>query len=150
MELEFDAEANEFFGYDRDNAGYYVKHILHYAPSSKSFTFDPISYVAPPPACVSAFSNLVRYDNPDIVQSFNTNSALRTLQTCRRDDWIMEAKKRRSEYSTFSDAAYFDGHVVLLHEESARQIVDTLCNYTNSSGYYIFRRINPVSIACED
>jgi hypothetical protein len=62
----------------------------------------------------------------------------------------MEAKKRRSEYETFGDADYYEGNVILLQDENAKDIVETLCAYVNASGYYIFRRISPVSIACED
>jgi hypothetical protein len=149
--LDFDGSKNELFGYNvEDTAGYFVKHVLRYAPASRAFVYEPIVYDPPPVACVSAFASMYRSDNPDVIVSFYNNSVIRTLQNCREGDWIMEAKKRRSEYETFGDADYYEGNVILLQDENAKDIVETLCAYVNPSGYYIFRKISPVSIACED
>ena len=150
LNLDYDGSTGELFGYNvEDSAGYFVKHVLRYAPASHEFLYEPIVYEAPPVACVSSFASMYRYDSPDVIQSFNNSSVLRTLQNCREGDWIMEAKKRRSEYETFGDADYYEGNVILLKKENAKDILGTLCNYVNPSGYYIFRKISPVSIACE-
>ncbi len=149
--LDYDGSKNELFGYNvEDTAGYFVKHVLRYAPSSRAFVYEPIVYEAPPVACVSAFASMYRTDDPDAIVSFYNNSVIRTLQNCQEGDWIMEAKKRRSEYETFGDADYYEGSVILLRDENAKDIVETLCNYVNPSGYFIFQKISPVSIACED
>lgn len=149
--LDYDGSKNELFGYNvEDTAGYFVKHVLQYAPASRAFVYEPIVYDAPPVACVSSFASMYRSDNPDVIISFSNNSVIRTLQNCREGDWIMEAKKRRSEYETFGDAVYYEGNVILLRDENAKDIVETLCSYVNPNGYYGFRKISPVSIACED
>jgi hypothetical protein len=150
LNLAYDETKNELYGYNvPDTAGYLVKHTIRYLPQSKGFIYEPIQYEAPPYACVSAFSSFQRVNSPDLFQSFNNRAILKTLQLCRKGDWILEAKRFKSEYEDISDAYYYGERFVILKNESASDILDFLCNYVDYRGFYLFRTTSPVAIACD-
>ena len=149
LNLAYDENKNELYGYNvPDSAGYLVKHTIRYLPQSKGFIYEPILYDPPPYACIEAFSNFQRVNNPDLLTSFNNRAILRTLQSCRQGDWILEAKRCKSDYEDISDAFYYGERFVILKSESASDILDFLCNYVDSRGSYPFRTTNPIATAC--
>lgn len=149
INLDYDETKNQLYGYNvPDLAGYLVKHTIRYLPQSKSFIYEPIAYEPPPIECLNAFYDLERSDDPNTIVSFGNSSVLRTLQSCQYGDWILEAKRHFSTYDNISDAYYNDYSFVLLKNESASQILNSLCDYVDGRGNYPFRTTNPVAIAC--
>lgn len=123
-------------------------------------TFNP-----PPPKCVSAFDTVRRADISEFVYSWlgTTNDYLprgswyrlatpvqKTLQNCRKDDWIIEANSRRSSFDNHTDAQYQSESYVLLENENAGDVLNQLCSqylYWNNEPEYAFR--TSLSIACD-
>ena len=126
----------------------------------------------PPPACVSAFDLIKRKNYPEVLYSFfwyvydradgptfiwgdwitnKTKGTPVSLRKCRKNDWITEANRRRSQYANHVDAQYYGERYVLLSNENALSILEELCTlkvwFGGTDEQYAYRQEN--SIACE-
>lgn len=127
------------------------------------FRFVDVPFNPPPKQCVDSLAWLRRENSSDFITSW-TGRAVRatggglfnagayySLDSCRREDWIIEAERRRSEYDNHTDAQYYGESYVLLSNESAEEVLRELCSVrsSGSSGnHYIFNSGGD-AIACD-
>lgn len=152
--------------------GYEVAYTVSYNESYGMFETEFMPFEPPPPACVSAF-DLIRRKNYDrVLYSFfysvfdygdgpsftrgdwyanHSKGTPVSLSRCRKNDWIVEANRRRTDYTNHVDAQYYGESYVLLANENAAEILKELCTlkvwFGGTDEEYAYREDR--SIACE-
>lgn len=167
------SEQRESLGGSTENwDGYIVPFTVTYNGQTGMFESEYLPFQPPPPACVASFDLIKRKDYPEVLFSWFykvydrsdgptftwgdwlTNASKGTpvsLARCRREDWITEANRRRTDYTNHVDAKYYGETYVLLANENAPAILKELCTvkvyFGGTDEEFAYRREN--SIACE-
>ena len=177
--LGWNASRGDLLGSTVNWDGYKTYFLSTFDPSLNAFVLEDIPFSPPPSRCVEAVSQIRRFNSADFLESWwgsdyirfrdwwgeateaRTRPITKSLEKCRRDDWLTEVERWRSSYNNHADASYYQQSYVLLSNEVAADVLKAICGhwikwfepgetrfYTEFEGWqYAFRSYE--SVACD-